>query len=687
MKKSVKKQKGGDPTDLLILTEEDKELFAHVYVQNTFGKPPKIPEDLGVDSLPKLLHGYEYFAEEETITEGKGVAAIKYKIIKLTYDQISTTIKPSGTYERYYASLLNISDYYTKSIIAKNRTNANFQNFLIFLSDIHDVLSKQFGNENSNNSLMLIKIREILKNRCISIINIKDFFKKYILILFTILAHNKIIFKNILTKKLFDIAINIQNCDSSGLIIKTDVQGKTSEMWSKLTSAVHSETKSESTSPEESRLEKVRKTTDYVRKLFTNLEEVFEQNYISQFEFSKIVEKTKNDPNWTRVANAAKLTTLTLATSAVINTTIDYQLNPMTPTQASYLGSHFNNTFFTSIAIGNILSGIGIPVVSSLVSLAVMGIISTESYKKYEENYRTNAKVNDTIQRFLTNFNHDISQITNASVRPKACNWIADPTKYIKNFNDSKSIIDKYLENSSIYYDNYLRETIFCLEIYYSIFEYLDVDCTNDMHLPIPKVKQDIILERALIGPDAAPQGVMAHDRAPQGVMAPPVAPGGVPQGVMAPDRDPQGVMAPPVAPGGVPQGVMAPDRAPPVAPGGVPQDVMAPNVRPKTPEEVVLDKARLLAEISSPGSKSRKYKQKFSELVFYIRANLSDLHYSCNKQMLYDKSDINKFAQSFLDGTYLKTYCHEDLKGGKKSRKLRKRKTQKRRRRTHRRR
>jgi hypothetical protein len=479
-KKNIR-QIGG--TNLLEFNSNDSEIFDKIYLLNNYAKKTEIISDEAANT-PKLLLGYNYFLQQKSEEE--------YIELTLTYppEDYQTYV---GRREEAEEKFIDINKYYNKSLNEIETSNKNFKDFMIFLNDIDYILYKN-ENEELNESEILIKIKELFLNRCVKLKNIKEYFKKYILILFSILAYNKEILRLLLKKLLQDTIIKIGFCDENIFAIKSDITGQITSFFEKGTGQI-----------EESRAIKARKISKAVYQNLLNLDNIYNSGYVSSFEYAKLIQKTKNDPNWTRIINAGKITGLTLATSGIINTFVDEQLTEQIKSPVAFI----SNTFHTTISTANILASLGIPIFSSFVAFTVMAVISSKTYKELEDNFNTNLKMRQLINKYLYTFDRASNNfilkpyyLSSQFKDDRACSYNTKTIDYLKRFDDSKNSIMNYTAYCNQYFDIYLKKVFLSFKIYFALFEKTDIDCSINKHLdilieqipsdPLPSVVKDL---------------------------------------------------------------------------------------------------------------------------------------------------------------------------------------------------
>ena len=654
-------QYGG--TNLLDFTSEDSNIFDKIYLLNNYSKKTEIISD-EASNTPKLLLGFEYFLQKK---EGYG------------YTELNLTYPPDKKYTNYIGTdsekhFLDINDYYNTSLDEKETSNKNFKDFMIFLNDIDFILYKN-ENEELNETEILIKIKELLLNRCIKLKNIKEYFKKYILILFSILSYNKELLRIFLKEILDKIVVKIGFCDENVFTIKSDITGKLSSFFEKGTGQV-----------DESRAIKARKISKTVYDNVLSFDNILKSGYVSSFEYAKLIQKTKNDPNWTRIANAGKITALTLATSGIINTFVDEQLTEQIKTPVAFI----SNTFHTTISTANILASLGIPIFSSFVAFTVMTIISSKTYKELEANFDTNKKMRELIRNYL----YDFDKTNNSYVlkpyyldskfnNDKACSYNTNTTEYLKRFNDSKDIFMEYTAYCNKYYDIYLKKVLLSFKLYFALFEKTDVDCSINKHL-------DILIET--IPPNTLPSVVKDLSGEQEKL----------------PISDSIGIQAEIPIPGLIPNTnqSLLPESSLVDSQQQQIQQQQIPAV--KTREMIINELKEIAQQLFDIVNNSQTYRENTEVMDLYLKIiqiiteNNQILGFSCivsikGKYMhgLSQRENFVKFSQAIINENFveLQDFCKIRSsarlapKGGRRTNHLRRKKTQKRRKYTHKRR
>jgi len=201
-----------------------------------------------------------------------------------------------------------------------------------------------------------------------------------------------------------------------------------------------------------------RQLSCHVYNCFVEYHNLYENHYCSTYEYAKSIKDKLYDSRYAKLLTATKITGLTISANAIANIVIDYNLtdNLKTPVQV------ISNLFNTNECISTIMTGIGVPFISSLIAFGIMYVINTEWYKQYESSYRN-------VDSFKTVINNEMYK----TITTEMCSYLwYKNDSYIEKFKKAKSILALYTIYTFNYFDKYINELLLYIRIYDILFRY-----------------------------------------------------------------------------------------------------------------------------------------------------------------------------------------------------------------------
>lgn len=234
----------------------------------------------------------------------------------------------------------------------------------------------------------------------------------------------------------------------------------------------------ESTSTlEPKNLEQLRKLVNSVRIEFISFNDLFKNNYCSQFELVETIKQHNESPWWYRtpglVATTAAAVNVTTSLSFGLTNT-DLKTDDLA-IQISSANPAFSHA--TSFAFAQLTNAICGPLLGLFASLAIGTLLESEFYKNLRNSNIINAK-------FITLINTEQKYIDIANQGRNSCSYRKESSEYISKFIESYKLMKEYNISAKDNFDKYITN----LRYYLFIFDYACktnkiVDLLNDAHV------------------------------------------------------------------------------------------------------------------------------------------------------------------------------------------------------------
>lgn len=234
----------------------------------------------------------------------------------------------------------------------------------------------------------------------------------------------------------------------------------------------------ESTTPENPKnLQQLRKLVNSVRIEFISFNDLFKNNYCSQFELVETIKQHNESPWWYRtpglVATTAAAVNVTTSLSFGLTNT-DLKTDDLA-IQISSANPAFSHA--TSFAFAQLTNAICGPLLGLFASLAIGTLLESEFYKNLRNSNIINAK-------FITLINTEQKYIDIANQGRNSCSYRKESSEYISKFIESYKLMKEYNISAKDNFDKYITN----LRYYLFIFDYACktnkiVDLLNDAHV------------------------------------------------------------------------------------------------------------------------------------------------------------------------------------------------------------